>query len=368
MFEERSQQRRLTSRSSERRGHRSAQGVDVVGNEVDQSGVLGAVPHLFVGVEVRGVGRQPLDPDPMTEAGLQAFGGAAMDLVTIHDSGDRSSQPPQHVSNELLEVVGDDVVVEDVEVHPQPAAGRPDGGGRDRRQTIGPISTVVRGRLTRRSPTASDGRLEHEAGLIGKYKASAALSRVFLYAASPVDATERWPARFARVRDAGASGNSSPCAATHARRPTGRRSRRSACGSPAPHASTSTTPSRSRDGSAPATGVCPAARPDGHSTWAWDRGGAWPTAPLRRRRVGPWPIGRRLPALRPGCEPPRTATIPDPAARSPATDAAPLPCARVSCSYRVRSAGSGWLSELFKGQKIREGGWGDMRGRLGGVL
>ena len=56
---------------------------DVVGNEVGQVAVLGLVPYVLDGIEVGGVGRQPLHLEPVAARLFQATYGRTMDRPAV---------------------------------------------------------------------------------------------------------------------------------------------------------------------------------------------------------------------------------------------------------------------------------------------
>ncbi len=75
--------------------------LDVLGDEVGQVGVLGAVPDLLDGIELGGVGGQPFEGKGAAVALGQPAGGRAMDVASIpHDD----EVPAQASPNRVQEV------------------------------------------------------------------------------------------------------------------------------------------------------------------------------------------------------------------------------------------------------------------------
>ncbi len=119
MFEERPQQRLLAPSPTERATDGLAECSDVIRDVVGQVVVLGVLPDLLVGVEVRGVRGQPFDLDPARKPFKQSPGGRAMRWQPIDDQDDAVRQALKQTGHEVLEVVGPDVVVVDVEIKAQ---------------------------------------------------------------------------------------------------------------------------------------------------------------------------------------------------------------------------------------------------------
>ena len=172
----------------------------------------------------------------------------------------------------------------------------------------------------------------------------------FLCVASPSCATARWRPRRVRGLDARASGSSIPCGSAGARRRRDRTSPRSASRSLRRRVSASTTRSDSRACVARGPVASPTASVDGRSAWVWGPDGAWPAGPPRRPLGEPSPIATPPRASPPGGGPHRTEIVPDPAASSPASDAAPHPCVNRCRACPLRSAHSSSLSELIMRQ------------------
>lgn len=251
-MEERTQQGLVLACVAERSGNALAEMKGIVGDEISQVGGFGVAPDVFGGIEFRSISRQPLDADPSAKAGLELAGRRPRDLPAIPDQRD-FPEPTDQLGHELNHILGNDVVIEDVEVESQASAlGRNRKGG-DHRQPIMPVPAVKHGGFTPRRPGATDHRLQQEAGFIKKNKRSAAAPRVFLCAAHRSCASDRWPPGRVREHAAEASGNSSRADATSVRRPTGRTRRRTCEQSTRRCAARSTTPWSSPAGADPAS-------------------------------------------------------------------------------------------------------------------
>lgn len=279
MLEERSQQVLIRLDAPDRPGDRLPQMQSVVGDEVRQVRVLGVVPDLFVRVELRGVGGQPFDADSPTEAFLKPSSSRSMHGPAIHDQDHRSAEPLQQGGDKGFKIVRDDVVIEDVEVEPQPFAPWRDCNRRNDRQSVMPIPTIQHGSFSTRSPGTPHRRLQHKARFVEADHRPTATSSFFLCEASPLFATVRWRRRHAPVRVAPASGNSSRAVAANAKRPIDRNGRRTSSRSIAQFAAGSTTRSPNHVCAAPAANNSATARTVCRSAWKGRRGRAWRPAP-----------------------------------------------------------------------------------------
>src|SRR5450432_880143 len=308
MLKERFEQRLVALLLAEGVSDAPAEPQYVVGNVVRQIAVLGMAPDLLDRIEFRGVSGQPLDADSISESLLQPASARPMDLPAIHDQRDRMANPLKYPSNELLEVVSHDVVVEDVEVESQPMAVWRDGERRDDRQPVVAIPAIEHGCFATRRPGASDHRLQHEARFVDQNDPTAVTSRVFLSVASRTSASGRWRPDPVRVPVALASGNSSRGVPADATRPTGRSSRRT-CARRVPRSGeASITRSTSRVCGGLASDTSVVARTVWARAWAWAPDGCWRRVLLflsphtlsstETRRSAPLPIDAPPPIAR----------------------------------------------------------------------
>ncbi len=166
MLEERSQQGLLTSAPTDRLADGPGERFDFIREAVGQVVVLGVFPDLLIGVEFRGVRRQPLDMNATRKPAEQSPGPRAVDRPSIDHQDHPALQTTQQRFHETLEIIGDDVVIVDVEVEPEPPEFRRHTDGRYDREPIATVSTVMDGRLALGSPGAPDHRWQHEAAFI----------------------------------------------------------------------------------------------------------------------------------------------------------------------------------------------------------
>jgi len=269
---------------------------------------------------------------------------------TIPDHDNAFRKMGQQISHERLGFLGMDVLVEHGEVQSQPATLRRNGNGRNDREPIASIPTVVDRCLPLRGPRATHRGLQQEAAFIGKNKGFTASAGVFLCAASLFCTTQPWLVRRAPAHGVRASGSSSPCVAAGAKHPTDRRSRRSVCESPRRSAPRSTVRWQSRGASPLAEAASANVRFVACSISAWGRDGLWPLARGDHRAGTPSPTGRQPRELPPPAEPPRTDNILVSAASSLVADAAPHPCVIRTSPCEQLSAKTECFNELFKAQ------------------
>ena len=131
MLEERPQQGLLRSRPPERPFNSIGQVVNVLVNVIGQVAVLGSIPDLFVGVEVRGIGRQPFDANAFWKTLQQSPSGRTMNHPTVPHQDDAFRQVNQQLSHKRFGSVSIDVLVGQSEVQSQATTLWRDRNGRD---------------------------------------------------------------------------------------------------------------------------------------------------------------------------------------------------------------------------------------------
>ena len=183
---------------------------EVVGSEVRQVSVLGVAPDAFHGVEVRGVGWQPLDDDPLPggQPGLDTL--CPVGAVSVPDERESAGKVPPECFKEPEDLCGSDVVGIHGPVEAESASPGSHGEGADRGEPVATVPLTEDGRLAAGRPGAADHRLEHETALVKKNDSSTGSSGVFLYGATAWTAIVLWPPRLAPGLDAPASDNSTP--------------------------------------------------------------------------------------------------------------------------------------------------------------
>ena len=314
MFEERSKQGLLRTRPPQRFADGSGKLLNILRNEVSQVGVFGSVPHLLIGVEIGGVGRQPFDVQPSGKTLSQTACGRAMHRPAVPHQDNAFGKMLQQCGHEGFGLVGGDIVVEHVEIETQSTPLRRERDGRDDRQSVASVPAIVNRRLAFGGPGATDRRLQHKAAFVRENNGFTVSSSVFLYSASVVCATRQWPLRRVRGHAVRAFGNSSPYDGVRAIHPTDRRLCRSVCVSVRQSAAGSIIRWDSPVVSDRVRAIAPAASTDCRSAWTEHRDAIWLSR--RRGRLAEMllPTDRLQRALRRNAEPPGTETILDPAA------------------------------------------------------
>jgi len=217
MIEKRTQQRLLRPGSPQRLANGSGQVLHVVWNKVSHVGIFSPVPDLLIGVKFGGIRRKPFDGQSSFKTLRQLSSRAAVYHPSVPDQNNTFGEVNQQGSHERLSIVCDNIVVEQVEIQSQSAALRRGGNGRDNRQPISAIPTVLNWRLASRHPGTADDGLEHKTTFVNENDGFTAFSGVFLSAASRSFAMQQWPVRCVRGLVVRASGNSSPSVPAHAR-------------------------------------------------------------------------------------------------------------------------------------------------------
>lgn len=122
VVEERANKGLVAAGFPNRLGDGSSQLQYVVGNEVSQVGVIGVAPDLFHWVELRRVGRQPFDLHAAAETLLMLPNAGLVNLPAIPHQDNTPADASKQAGHALDEIVGNDVMVEDIEVEPRSAA------------------------------------------------------------------------------------------------------------------------------------------------------------------------------------------------------------------------------------------------------
>ena len=199
------------------------QGGEVGGREVRQVAVLGVPPDVFHRVEVRGVGRQPLDDDPPVPGQPGLDPRRPVGAASVPDEREAVRQVAVQRLEEVQDLGAPDVVWVLRPVQPEPAPAGRHGEGADRREAIPAIPLAEEGGLAAGRPRPAAHGLEHEAAFIEEDQAPTAAPGVFLYAASARPATAGWRPRPVPGPGAPASGSSTPPRAGSSRRGRGGR-------------------------------------------------------------------------------------------------------------------------------------------------
>jgi hypothetical protein len=141
--------------------------------------LFGELPDSFVGVELRGVGGQSDEMEPLGSAAELSNEASAVRSATIPEDEDVAAEMPEQVAQEVTGLQLADVVVVKLEEEIQAPAPGGDGEARDRRDPVAPIEMAHQRRLSHRSPRLGDGRGQEEARFIGENEVGAQPGDVF---------------------------------------------------------------------------------------------------------------------------------------------------------------------------------------------
>jgi len=180
---------------------------DILWRTVGES-TLGIGPHELVGVELWGVGREPMHMQPPVPAQKLLDDDAPVDGTTVPKQHNRPEQVPEKMAQESDDLHTGDVGAVEAEVKSKPLAQRGDSDRRDRRNPIPLIAVSEDGRLPDRRPGLADVRDEEEPAFVEEYQMGPKSSSFFLYAATPLSSSGRWLARLSVWPDVPASGTS----------------------------------------------------------------------------------------------------------------------------------------------------------------
>jgi len=350
MFEERTQQRLLRSAFSQRLANSFGQMLDVTWNKVGQIGILGPVPHLLIRVKFRCVWGKPFDDNSLFKSLCQSPSRTAVNHPAIPDQNNAFGKMPQQGSNKRLGFIGGNVMIKQLEIKSHVSAYRRSGNSRDNREPVPAIPTVLNRGLATRCPCASDNRLEHKAAFIQQNNGFTAFSGFFLYVANRSFAKWLSPVRLVRGLCVRAFGNSSPSVPTHARRQRHRMMRQSVFGLPQLPGAVSKGRWHSRAFRGFATEAFPDTATGWRLVWMGGRCAAWFSGHSDHAENMPFSTVRPQPALRQNAWPLSSLTIPVPATPGLKADVAPYFCMTLYSSYKIMSAKSSCLNELFNGQ------------------
>lgn len=158
-----------------------------------------------------------------------------MSRQAIPDQNDWTAQVPMDFADELNEILGPRIVIQEFVVQSQPQRPGSACDGGDRRNAVTSIPGTLDGRLARRGPHSPPQGLQQKPTFIEKNQASLTFEALFLVAAKIRDASVQCPPRCVRGLAARASGDSSPVDAAVAARIPDDNPRRTVAGScPAP--------------------------------------------------------------------------------------------------------------------------------------
>lgn len=217
MFEERTQQGLLRTAFSQGFTNGPRQMPDVRRNKVGQVDVFGSVPDLLVRIKLGCISGKPFDANAFFKPLYQLSGRTAVNHPSIPHQDNPFGKMFQQRGNKRLRFRGSDIPVEQIEIKSQSSACRRNCNGRDNREPIPSVPTVMNWRLATRSPSTPHHRLQHKPAFVSKNDGFTAFSRVFLSVASRFFARPQWPLRCVRAPGVRVFGNSIPSGPAHAR-------------------------------------------------------------------------------------------------------------------------------------------------------
>ena len=139
--------------------------IQVVGSAIGQAG-LGIGPNAFVGIQLRGVGREKLEVEPREAAAQRSDRFALVDRGIVEDHDHVPPQVAQQMAEEIADVSVADVVAMATEVKSYPPAHGTDRQSRDDRETIVPVAMVDPRCLSPRRPRPSKRWNQEEPRLV----------------------------------------------------------------------------------------------------------------------------------------------------------------------------------------------------------
>ena len=130
--------------------------------------LLGQLPDSFVGIELRRVGGEALQVNPLGVSAKLTHELAAMGICAVPQDDDVAWDLPEQLSQEVAGLQLSDVLRVELKVKVQALAA---GRNRDRRDGGDPVASIEvmnRGRLADGSPGAGDRGGQLEAGFVGE--------------------------------------------------------------------------------------------------------------------------------------------------------------------------------------------------------
>lgn len=162
---------------------------DVLWNDVRQGAVLGLIPNILHGIEVRRIRRKPFDMEPGGPLLKQSSSGGTMSRQAVPHQNDGSAQMPMDFAHEANKILGPRVVVQKFVIQSQPQRPRGACDGSNRRNAFPPIPGTLDGRVACRRPHSPPQRLQQKPTFVEKNQASLTFEALFLVAAKIRDAS-----------------------------------------------------------------------------------------------------------------------------------------------------------------------------------
>jgi hypothetical protein len=164
--EERMDERSILAYISDGDTHSLAKMDHIIRDEVGQISILGVIPEHLDWVEFRRIAGKPFHLEPVYACFLQEANSLTVRAIAIQHQNQLSSQVTVQEIEKGHDLFETDVVIMHLKVQPQSMPKGSHGDGRDDRETVVPIPTVLDWRLAFGCPSAADHRLEHKAAFV----------------------------------------------------------------------------------------------------------------------------------------------------------------------------------------------------------
>ena len=130
--------------------------------------LLGQLPDPLVGVELRRIGREALQVNPLGASAELTNELATMGISAVPQDEDVTRDLPEQLSQEVAGLKLSDVLRVELKVKVQALAAGRNRDPRDGGDPVASIEVMNRGRLAHGSPSAGDRRSQLEAGFVGE--------------------------------------------------------------------------------------------------------------------------------------------------------------------------------------------------------
>lgn len=169
MFEEAGQEILIAAERRQGMGGLLTEMVDVGGREVGLASVFDVAPHAFHRIQLGRVGRQGLEAEPRRMLDREVLGRLEMGRKIVPDEHNPTPKTMVQAAQERDQNRRVDVAAVQLKEEVHSSAKRRNRQRSDRRESITPGRFDQDGRLSRRRPGSTDGRLKHEAGFVQEH-------------------------------------------------------------------------------------------------------------------------------------------------------------------------------------------------------
>ena len=153
--------------------------VQIASGEIGLRYVLAVTPTILDGIQFRTVGRQVLEAEPGRMLNREILGRLEMSPKIVPDKHDPITEMIVQVSQKRNQRRRVDIGAMQLEGEIHPVAYGRNRKRADRRDAVAPCRFYQDGCYARRRPSATHGRLEHEARFVQEYYMLAPASRPF---------------------------------------------------------------------------------------------------------------------------------------------------------------------------------------------